>query len=68
MMNKFILTFLYAGTLMLAACGGGDSETSLQATTVSAGQELIDLQKAYQSGVITEPEYNAAKEKILDKR
>ena len=54
--------------LMLSGCGGGgaDQETTVHNTTVSKGQALIDLKKAYESGAITEDEYNKQRKKILD--
>ena len=60
-------TMILSSVVLLSACGGGDSDNSLQATTVSRGQELIDLQKAYESGAISEKEYKDQKEQILDK-
>lgn len=50
-------------------CGGGSnvkSETTNFSTTL--GQELSDLQKAYDQGVITEKQYREAKEKLLKER
>jgi hypothetical protein len=50
-------------------CGGGSdvkSETTNYSTTL--GQELSDLQKAYEQGVITEKQYREAKEKLLKER
>ena len=50
-------------------CGGGSSaksETTNFSTTL--GQELSDLQKAYEQGVITEKQYRDAKEKLLKER
>ena len=49
----------------VVACGGGGSEVTNSSTTT--GQELLDLQKAKDSGVITQDEYNDQREKILDK-
>jgi hypothetical protein len=42
---------------------GGGSKT--QAQTATVGQQLIDLQKAKQAGVITEAEYQSQKAKLL---
>ena len=52
---------------LFAGCGGGGAR--VQATTSSAtlGQELEDLQAAYEKGIITEKEYNKAKKEILKK-
>jgi hypothetical protein len=51
--------------LVLTSCGGGGADAKLSATTVSQGQELMDLQKARDSGAITEQEYEVQKSKIL---
>ena len=57
-------------TIPFAGCGGGGSKSSTTSTvetrTTTTGQELMDLQKAFNAGVITEREYNAQKKKILD--
>ena len=60
-----------AGALLGGGCccgGGGSStraETNINSTTT--GQQLIDLQKAYESGALSEKEYTKQKEIILDK-
>jgi uncharacterized membrane protein len=63
------LVMMLAGALMGGCCcpGGGDSKTETHITTTTTGQQLIDLQKAYESGAITEKEYNRQKQEILDK-
>jgi hypothetical protein len=53
-------------TAMLAGCGGGGADSTVHNTTVSKGQALIDLKKAYDSGAISEREYEKQREKILD--
>ena len=49
----------------LTSCGGGGAE--IQATNSTMGEELIDLQEAYDKGVISEDEFKKAKKKILKK-
>jgi hypothetical protein len=58
---------LLAATL-LAGCGGGGatSETAVTNTTVSKGQQLIDLKAALDAGAITPQEYARERERILD--
>lgn len=52
---------MLAPVAFLAACGSDDINT------VSKGQELQDLQSAYQSRAITDKEYEDQKEQVLDK-
>lgn len=53
----------------LAGCcgpgGGANVETQNITTTKSLGDQLIDLQKAYESGAISESQYLELKEKII---
>ena len=52
-----------------AGCrGGGGGKAQVEATTTTLGQELMDLQKAYEQGIITEKEYKQAKERIIKER
>jgi uncharacterized membrane protein len=68
-----ILTLMPAVALVsllaLSACGGGgadvESQSDVRATTT--GQELLDLKKAYDSGTITQQEYETQRKKILDR-
>ena len=66
-MKKFAV-WIVVGVLLtgiaLSGCGGSPKVESTTKTT-TLGQELMDLEKAYKEGVITEKEYNAAKEKLL---
>jgi len=52
---------LFTGCLGLSI-GGGTKNANQTATP---GQQLIDLQKAKESGAITEAEYQAQKTKVL---
>ncbi|MBU1155003.1 MAG: SHOCT domain-containing protein [Proteobacteria bacterium] len=60
-----IFIAMFGLSIALAGCGGADVKN--QNTTVSEGQQLIDLQKAYKSGAITKDQYEEQKAKILDK-
>ena len=55
---------LFLAMLLTAGCGGG-GDTSVQASTTTMGQELTDLKKAYDDGIISEKEYERSKERIL---
>jgi uncharacterized lipoprotein YehR (DUF1307 family) len=50
-------------TISLTGCGGGGA--TMEAQTTTTGQQLIDLDKAYKDGIITEQEYEKKKKQIL---
>ena len=56
-----IFTIVMGG--LFVGCGGGGA--SVQQSTSTVGQELTDLQSAYEKGIITEKEYNKTKKGIL---
>jgi hypothetical protein len=60
-----VFTFLTLG-VGFVGCGGGGADIKASNTTV--GQELMDLDKAYKDGIISEKEYKNTKEKILKKK
>lgn len=51
--------------LSLSGCGGGGAKTYYLNRTTTVGQELSDLQAAYQKGAMSEAEYTSQREKIL---
>jgi len=51
----------------LISCGGGGAKVDSTVTTQTLGQQLIDLDKAYKEGVITEKEYNKSKKALMEK-
>ena len=53
-------------TISLAGCGGGGAK--MEARTTTTGQELIDLDKAYQQGLLTEKEYESKKKEIMKRK
>jgi len=69
-MKKLSMPVLIAvsATMLLTGCIdlqlGGGSRSEVQKATM--GQQLIDLQKAKDSGAITDAEYQAQKAKFLD--
>lgn len=60
-----LAVMMVVASLTVVGCGGADVRT--QTTTTTTGQELLDLKKAYDSGVITEKEYERKREEILER-
>ena len=62
-----VLAAVLALPLVLTACGGGGAspESRIVNTTVSRGQQLIDLKHALDRGAITDKEYHREKRRIL---
>lgn len=52
-------------TFSLTGCGGGGA--TMEAKTTTTGQELLDLDKAYKAGLMTEKEYDNKKKEIMKK-
>ncbi len=52
----------------LSGCGGGGAEVRTQSYSTTLGQELKDLEEAHQKGLLTEKQYNKAKEKLIEQR
>jgi len=50
--------------LFLGAC---DTTVKTRTTTVSVGQQLIDLQNAYQNGSMTKDQYQKAKKQLIER-
>lgn len=74
-MSQRVVSFLCVALLslaffMLPACGGGGakSNTSQSINNTTKGQELMDLKRAYDQGIISEREYNKQKERVLEKK
>jgi hypothetical protein len=68
-MKKLVVPILIglSSLMLLTGCIGlkigGGTATRVQSPTV--GQQLIDLQKAKDAGIITEAEYQTQKSKVL---
>jgi len=65
------LTLSLSGCLGLSLGVGGGKKRVTESNSenynynVTLGQQLLDLQKAYDAGVITESQYNHEKKKLL---
>lgn len=55
-------------SLPLAACGGGGADVQQETRTTTTGQELLDLQKAKDAGIISDSEYNRQRTAILNRK
>jgi phosphate/sulfate permease len=71
-MKKLIIPALVGFTFMtlLTGCIGLSigSGTTSKPVTATVGQQLVDLQKARDTGAITETEYQALKTKLLNQK
>ena len=65
-LRLILLAGLIAFAPTLIGCGGGGAAVETRSTT--KGQELMDLEKAYEDGIITEKEYNKQKKQILKRK
>ena len=50
----------------LTGCGGGGA--TMEARSTTTGQELMDLDKAYKDGIITEKESESKKKEIMKRK
>ncbi|MFZ2196669.1 MAG: SHOCT domain-containing protein [Thermodesulfovibrionales bacterium] len=70
--RTFVASIIIILGLGLTGCGGGGAEvkaeTVAETSAQTLGQELIDLKKAYDMGIITEREYNESKQKLIEKK
>lgn len=65
-MGALLITALL-GLLIAGCCGGGTTVKTSTETTAPVGQQLIELQKAFESGAITESEYKKLKKETIEK-
>ena len=73
MKSSKVLIFTLAlgiAAMLTTGCGGGRGgkatvESKNTTMTTTMGQELLDLDAAYQKGIINEQEYNDSKQAIM---
>jgi len=67
----FVALSLIFMLLNASACGclggGNGGKQTVETKTTTLGQELTDLQKAHESGAITDDQYEKAKKELLKK-
>ena len=56
------------GSALVGCRGGTQMKQSTINYSTTLGQELQDLDAAYQKGLLTEKEYKEAKEKLIEQR
>jgi hypothetical protein len=67
-LNPKLPILLIAALLVFAFLSGCGSETTVKvqgSTTISKGQELTDLQRAMDEGILSQEEYDTVRTKIL---
>ena len=64
-MNIVRVLVVGAFLVTVAGCGGGGSRAVFVNRSTTLGQELSDLQGAYQKGVLTEEEYTDQRARLL---
>jgi len=64
-MKQTLATLFLFISLLITGCSSGD--TTVEHQQVTYGQQLIDLKSAYDKNLITEREYNKARNAIVDK-
>lgn len=63
--KQVVPLLLLVSCLVISGCGGNKSVAGM--STTSLGLELIDLEKAYKVGALTEDEYEDAKDALIDR-
>lgn len=53
---------------MLIGCGGGGAKNYNSMVTTTLGQELMDLQKAKEQGVLSDSEYDTQRKQLIERR
>ena len=60
LVGLLVVSFTFSGC-------GRKQRTTVSTTSTTLGQELVDLQQAYEKGIITEKQYNDLKKKAIKK-
>lgn len=61
------LLIMALAMLGMTACGGGGAEVSSTVERATLGQQLEDLERAHANGLLTDDEYEDAREAIMDR-
>ncbi len=66
--NTWALIVTVAAALGMGACSGGGAEIKSEITTTTKGQQLLDLQKAYEAGAMSKDEYERERKRVLESK
>jgi uncharacterized lipoprotein YbaY len=66
MIRNTLCGLALAAAVMLGACSSSKTEVLPPTVNVSIGQQLIDLKKAKDSGVISESAYQVQVRRVID--
>ena len=69
-LSVWALVLIMLVSVSVVSCGGKKTQSDVEpvTTTTTLGQELMDLDKAYKDGIITQKEYEKAKKALIEKR
>ena len=68
-LSGWAVAMMTVAALFMTGCGGGTEVKSEQSTySTTLGQELQDLEDSYKKGIITQKQYEEAKEKLIKQR
>jgi hypothetical protein len=66
-----VIVMVALAASLSGCCGGGTKEvretSPVNVETKSSGEQLMDLQKAHESGAISDKEYNQMRQDIINK-
>jgi len=65
MRNARALTAVTLAALLTCGCAGGGATINTSTTTISIGQQLIDLQNSYKAGAMTQKQYEKARQDLV---
>lgn len=66
-MKSIRFLILALALLGLAACGGGGAEVNSTVEGATLGQQLEDLERAHADGLLSDDEYEDAREAIMER-
>jgi hypothetical protein len=66
-LRVWALAVMVAIAISVGGCGGGGAQLESQTTTTTLGQELQDLDTAYQKGLLSKEEYDKTRQRIMER-